>query len=1043
VTLQGFLCYKEKQTIEFDGNATLWMLSGLNGSGKSAIFDAVTYALFGHHRGGGTHAHELINKDSDTLLVEFDFLLDARLYRAKRTLKRDNRGSARGTQQIFRSEPGQNGKGSWAPIEDTGGRREFDQWISDAIGLNYDTFTSSVLLLQGKAEKLLDSKPEGRREVLASIVDLERYEKLHKQADEQRKSLDADLKVLKGRLAAVRDVTPIEMEEAKGKIEQAQEARQRSRAEVERLQELELQARVWADLQQRLAAARQRFERAQQVLADAPHIEENLARLAELRLVVPHLHEITVARGNVYEADNKSRTLQEQRDRLAQQMAGRENTLKQNREQRSSLASLIARDDADLREASAKLQVCAVQIERLKEYERQETDLSRLRGELERLPGDPAGQLRKARDRYDELEALSRIVPLLTGFQGRREELRRARDQEHQALENQKQVVARGESSKKVREGLRKRLDEATRLSQQCRERAAETRTLFNQSRQSLEELNEVADSSRCRHCGQPLTPGHLREERARRSRALAEAKACADEAAEQQRQAEAEEQKLFTAWTAAEEEYQKAREDYSDCTAEIRNVQKTLARFQMECAQLYAELPEGFRQRVSPAAPADWLATSYPSVEDVQAVRNEVRGLEAARQAVRKAEKAHQEWNGLKAQETLAQENLTRLVRDLPANREALRQEHANLQTRQQALHKSLDANRTELQKAERERDQLDRERERDQGKLSQMDAQLTEQRLVRDNANRTIVNHIRQLPQSWQTVAERINTRELYRFTGEQKQLEEDRTDESGKELQQARVNLDVLRSEQDKLEKEAKQFPSEARVELPVLAQQMAQAREADRVCEEALGAARQDRRMLEEYHRQREQLKEEIRQTESDWLSSELLADLLGRNRLQLYLVRQAERQVVEYANAVLDRLSGGQLYLKLSGEANGEGASAKALELEAYNRTTGEKPINVAFLSGSQKFRVAVSLALGIGQYASRQHRPIESVIIDEGFGCLDHQGRQVMVQELQNLRSQMRCILLVSHQEDFAEAFTDGYTFQLENGATKVQRFHK
>ena len=166
-------------------------------------------------------------------------------------------------------------------------------------------------------------------------------------------------------------------------------------------------------------------------------------------------------------------------------------------------------------------------------------------------------------------------------------------------------------------------------------------------------------------------------------------------------------------------------------------------------------------------------------------------------------------------------------------------------------------------------------------------------------------------------------------------------------------------------------------------------------------------------------------------------------MLGRERLQLYLVRQAERQVVEYANAVLDRLSGGQLYLRLSGEANGEGASAKALDLEAFNRATGERPINVAFLSGSQKFRVAVSLALGIGQYASRQHRPIESVIIDEGFGCLDSQGRQVMIQELQNLRSQMRCILLVSHQEEFADAFNDGYQFKLENGATKVERIQR
>ncbi len=148
-------------------------------------------------------------------------------------------------------------------------------------------------------------------------------------------------------------------------------------------------------------------------------------------------------------------------------------------------------------------------------------------------------------------------------------------------------------------------------------------------------------------------------------------------------------------------------------------------------------------------------------------------------------------------------------------------------------------------------------------------------------------------------------------------------------------------------------------------------------------------------------------------------------------------------MVEYANAVLDRLSGGTLCLQLCGEADGEGNSAKALDLEAYNRVTGETPINVAFLSGSQKFRVAVSLALGIGQYASRQHRPIESVIIDEGFGCLDRFGRQEMIQEMQNLRDKMRCILLVSHQDEFADAFSDGYHFELENGATRVRRLQK
>ena len=41
IKLKGFLCYKDEQKVDFDGSTTLWMLAGLNGSGKSAIFDAV------------------------------------------------------------------------------------------------------------------------------------------------------------------------------------------------------------------------------------------------------------------------------------------------------------------------------------------------------------------------------------------------------------------------------------------------------------------------------------------------------------------------------------------------------------------------------------------------------------------------------------------------------------------------------------------------------------------------------------------------------------------------------------------------------------------------------------------------------------------------------------------------------------------------------------------------------------------------------------------------------------------------------------------
>src|SRR5437763_1108311 len=212
VSLRGFLCYRAEQEIDFAG-ATLWMLAGLNGSGKSAVFDAVTYALFGHHRGGSQHAAELINKDADGLQVEFDFSLDGDLYRARRTLKKTNRGSTTATQGIYRYQPsavpGRAGK--WDAVPDTSRKIEYDAWVRDHVGLTYETFTSSVLLLQGRAEKLLDSTPKGRFEVLAGIVELDRYARLHARADDQRKTLKAKAEALGHQLAALAEVEPAEV----------------------------------------------------------------------------------------------------------------------------------------------------------------------------------------------------------------------------------------------------------------------------------------------------------------------------------------------------------------------------------------------------------------------------------------------------------------------------------------------------------------------------------------------------------------------------------------------------------------------------------------------------------------------------------------------------------------------------------------------------------------------------------------------------------------------------------------------------------------
>ena len=143
----------------------------------------------------------------------------------------------------------------------------------------------------------------------------------------------------------------------------------------------------------------------------------------------------------------------------------------------------------------------------------------------------------------------------------------------------------------------------------------------------------------------------------------------------------------------------------------------------------------------------------------------------------------------------------------------------------------------------------------------------------------------------------------------------------------------------------------------------------------------------------------------------------LCTLLGPRGLQRALVRQAETVIAGHAADLVDQLSAGRLDLQLRKTSKAD----KALDLVVTDRDTEGRSLPVASLSGSQKFRVAVALALAIGRYASESGRPIEAVIIDEGFGGLDRDGLDAMVAALDDLQTVLRRILLVSHQQDFQQ----------------------
>jgi DNA repair exonuclease SbcCD ATPase subunit len=301
-------------------------------------------------------------------------------------------------------------------------------------------------------------------------------------------------------------------------------------------------------------------------------------------------------------------------------------------------------------------------------------------------------------------------------------------------------------------------------------------------------------------------------------------------------------------------------------------------------------------------------------------------------------------------------------------------------------------------------------------------------------------------ELPASWQAAIQPLDDETL----SEQLKTWRGEADALGG----AAARLDELRAAQTQQQARAQRLqslagameavPEEARRSPVELRAQEAQAGERAEAAIREERALRSEQQSLAETRQRRAELEESQHKAAHNAQLHRILADLLGRDKLQRFLLQQAEAGIVLNANHVLDRISGGTLRLELrrteeneeNGDRRGRASTPKALDLVAFNTTTGEKPLPVYLLSGSQRFRVAVSLALGIGQFASQGARRIEAVIIDEGFGSLDQEGRREIIDELHNLKSVLKRIILVSHQEEFADAFPNRYAIELKDGTS-------
>ncbi len=164
------------------------LISGDTGSGKTTIFDAITYALFARTSGGVREADMLrsdfANKDVLSF-VELDFEYRNEVYKIKR-LPRQLRPKKRGEGFTERAPEVYLYKGDKLL---SSSNREADKKIEDVLGINYDQYKQIAMIAQGDFIKLIHSDTDTRSKIFRKLFNTKLYERLEYALKDKKRSL--------------------------------------------------------------------------------------------------------------------------------------------------------------------------------------------------------------------------------------------------------------------------------------------------------------------------------------------------------------------------------------------------------------------------------------------------------------------------------------------------------------------------------------------------------------------------------------------------------------------------------------------------------------------------------------------------------------------------------------------------------------------------------------------------------------------------------------------------------------------------------------
>ncbi|MFN0173504.1 MAG: AAA family ATPase [Saprospiraceae bacterium] len=497
--------YKQYSHLELEFREGLVGIIGKNGAGKSTIFEAILYCLFGRDEGNKAHVRTAFADPKSTVELQLDFSIGEIGYR----VRREFRGKALAVGAEFYKNDVLISKGV-SPVNDE---------LVKVLHMERDAFKRSVFSGQKELSELSDTSGEARKRMVRRMLGLDTL-------DDVQTRVNAELRELSSQAAGQRQNLLADDAMKSLKIEMAE----REKALKVNNQAAKKERQILQDIQEKHLAEKEKFDREEARFKRHSTLRNELGQAEERRA------------GLILQQENlqkKETDLQEQKTRLngmRGEFAGYEtdkkllDTLEHERSRHINREARLAK----IAETKEQLGTSVLKIKNLVEQlagrsvvelalnEKQKTiaDLeTKIKAKLEehhkfekQIGGIQAG-IREREQKLESLRALGNegncptcLQPLFDGYDRALEELsneiNNLQTKQLQNFEVQKmEVVEAGKVLREQQDALRnevsKLLQEQTRLSEIVRQHSAE------ESHQRLLEARLTADETILREIGE------------------------------------------------------------------------------------------------------------------------------------------------------------------------------------------------------------------------------------------------------------------------------------------------------------------------------------------------------------------------------------------------------------------------------------------------------------------------------------------------------------------------------------------------------------